>query len=81
MVAIDDTRIHAEVRLENTGDRCCFNDGYGKESDIRRSTVDAIVDTSAGASMPLHTATGSIGEPVSAMHSISSTVIASDIRS
>jgi hypothetical protein len=33
------------------------------------------------ASMPLHTAIGSIGERVVAMHSISSTVIASDIRS
>ena len=47
MVAIDGTRIHAEVRLENTGDRACFNHGYGNESDIRRSTVDAIVDTRA----------------------------------
>ena len=43
--------IHASVALENPGDRNHFRRGYGQESDVRRSTVDAIVDT--GAVMPV----------------------------
>ena len=39
--------IHANVALENPGDRNHFRRGYGQESDVRRSTVDAIVDTGA----------------------------------
>ena len=39
--------IHASVALENPGDRNHFRRGYGQESDVRRSTVDAIVDTGA----------------------------------
>lgn len=46
MVTIDDTRIHAEVRLEHADDHGCFHRGYGKDSDIR-STVDAVVEGSA----------------------------------
>ncbi len=38
---------HADVTLENPGDRDHFWRGYGRESDIRRSTIDAIVDTGA----------------------------------
>jgi clan AA aspartic protease len=39
--------IHADVTLENPGDRAVVDRGYGQESDIRRSTIDAIVDTGA----------------------------------
>ena len=39
--------IHADVTLENPGDRDHFRRGYGQESEIRRSTIDAIVDTEA----------------------------------
>ena len=39
--------IHADVTLENRGDRAVVDRGYGQESDIRRSTIDAIVDTGA----------------------------------
>ena len=39
--------IHADVTLENPGDRAVVDRGYGQESDIRRSTIDAIVDTEA----------------------------------
>ena len=39
--------IRANVILENTGDRTLFNRGHGQETDIRRSTVDGIVDTGA----------------------------------
>ena len=39
--------INASVVLENPGDRDYFRRGYGQESDVRRSTVDAIVDTGA----------------------------------
>ena len=37
--------IHADVTLENTVDRGVFDRGHGDEADIRRSTVDGIVDT------------------------------------
>lgn len=39
--------IHADVILENPGDRTVVERGHGQESDIRRSTIDAIVDTGA----------------------------------
>ena len=39
--------IHADVTLENPDDRAVVDRGYGQESDIRRSTIDAIVDTGA----------------------------------
>ena len=39
--------IHADVTLENPGDRDHFRRGCGRESDIRRSTIDAVVDTGA----------------------------------
>ena len=39
--------IRADVALENTGDRDYFQRGHGRESEIRRSTVDAVVDTGA----------------------------------
>ena len=39
--------IHADVTLENPADRAVVDRGYGQESDIRRSTIDAIVDTEA----------------------------------
>ena len=39
--------IHADVTLENPGDRAVVDRGYGQESDIRRSTIDAMVDTGA----------------------------------
>lgn len=39
--------IRADVTLENPGDRAVVDRGYGQESDIRRSTIDAIVDTGA----------------------------------
>ena len=39
--------IAVNVVLENTGDRDHFERGYGQESDIRRTSVEAIVDTGA----------------------------------
>ena len=39
--------IHAQLTLENTGDRAHFRRGHGDESEIRRSTVDGVVDTGA----------------------------------
>ena len=39
--------ISAHITLENSGDRDHFRRGYGQESHIRRSTIDAIVDTGA----------------------------------
>ena len=39
--------IHADVTLENAGDREYFRRGDRAEADIRRSTVDGIVDTGA----------------------------------
>ncbi len=43
--------IAVNVELENTGDRALFERGYGQESDIRRTSIEAIVDT--GAVMPV----------------------------
>ena len=43
--------IVVDVELENPGDRALFERGYGRESDIRRSTVKAVVDTGAVMSM------------------------------
>ena len=43
--------IVVDVELENPGDRALFERGYGRESDIRRSTVEAVVDTGAVMSM------------------------------
>ena len=39
--------IHADVTLENAGDREYFRRGDRAEADIRRATVDGIVDTGA----------------------------------
>ena len=39
--------IHADVILENAGDREYFRRGDRAETDIRRTTVDGIVDTGA----------------------------------
>lgn len=39
--------IRADVTLANTVDRGVFDRGHGAEADIRRSTVDGIVDTGA----------------------------------
>ena len=39
--------IRSDVTLENTLDRGVFDRGHGEEADIRRSTVDGIVDTGA----------------------------------
>ena len=39
--------IHADVTLENAGDREYFRRGDRAEADIRRSKVDGIVDTGA----------------------------------
>ena len=39
------------VELENPVDRGLFERGHGQESDIRRSTVEAIVETGAVISM------------------------------
>ena len=43
--------IVVEVELENPGDRDHFERGYGRESDIRRSTIEATADTGAVISM------------------------------
>jgi len=39
--------IVAKVELENAGDRARVNSGHGQESQVRRSIIDAIVDTGA----------------------------------
>ena len=39
--------IVAQVELENPGDRALAQRGYGPESGVRRSNVDAVVDTGA----------------------------------
>ena len=39
--------IHCDVLLENTDDRAVVNRGSGRETDIRHTTVDGIVDTGA----------------------------------
>ena len=39
--------ITVSVTLENPNDRAVFERGYGEESAIRRSSLDAIVDTGA----------------------------------
>lgn len=39
--------IAVNITLENAGDRVVFERGYGEESAIRRSSIDAIVDTGA----------------------------------
>ena len=36
-----------DIELENPEERGLFKRGYGRESDIRRSSVEAIVDTGA----------------------------------
>ena len=43
--------IVVNVELENPGDRALFECGHGQESDIRRTSIEAIVDT--GAVMPV----------------------------
>ena len=39
--------IVVNVELEDTGDRDHFERGHGQESDIRRTSIEAIVDTGA----------------------------------
>ena len=39
--------IHSNVTLENTEDRAVVNRGHGQEADVRRATIDGIVDTGA----------------------------------
>ena len=39
--------IHSNVTLENTEDRAVVNRGHGQEADVRRTTIDGIVDTGA----------------------------------
>lgn len=39
--------IVANVELENPGDRALVERGYGQERQVRRSSVDAVVDTGA----------------------------------
>ena len=39
--------ITVKAGLENPGDRILVERGHGRESDIRRSTVEAVVDTGA----------------------------------
>ena len=39
--------IRAEVTLENAEDRALVRRGHGTESEVRRTTVDGIVDTGA----------------------------------
>ena len=40
--------VHAEMTLENRDDRALFEHEYRKESEVRRTTVDGLVDTGAG---------------------------------
>ena len=37
--------IRASVTLENSGDRAVVDRGHGVEADVRRTTVEGIVDT------------------------------------
>ena len=39
--------IVAKIELENPGDRALAERGFGQESQVRRSSVDAVVDTGA----------------------------------
>ena len=39
--------IRSNVTLENTGDRVVSDRGLGPETDVRRTTVDGMVDTGA----------------------------------
>jgi len=39
--------IVVDAEIENPGDRTGFERGYGRESDIRRASVKAVVDTGA----------------------------------
>ena len=39
--------IRASVTLENSGDRALVRRGHGVEADVRRTTVEGIVDTGA----------------------------------
>ena len=39
--------IRASVTLENTSDRDRVYDGHGRAAEVRRTTVDGIVDTGA----------------------------------
>ena len=39
--------IAVDIELENPGDRALFERGHGRESDIRRTSIEAIVDTGA----------------------------------
>ena len=39
--------INPEIVLENPGDRVLAEHGYAQDSDVRRSTIEAIVDTGA----------------------------------
>ena len=39
--------ICTEAKLENTADRALVRRGHGTESEVRRTTVDGIVDTGA----------------------------------
>ena len=39
--------INAEIVLENPGDRVLAEHGYAQDDDVRRSTIEAIVDTGA----------------------------------
>ena len=43
--------VAVNVELENPGDRDHYERGHGQESDIRRTSIEAIVDT--GAVMPV----------------------------
>ena len=51
------------VELENPGDRAVVERGYGQESDIRRTTVEAIADTGAMISMLPQNVVERIGVP------------------
>ena len=51
------------VELENPGDRAVFERGYGQESEIRRTTVEAIADTGAVISMLPQNVVERIGVP------------------
>ena len=51
------------VELENPGDRAVVERGYGRESDIRRTTVEAIADTGAVISMLPQNVVERIGVP------------------
>ena len=51
------------VELENPGDRAVVDRGYGQESDIRRTTVEAIADAGAVISMLPQNVVERIGVP------------------